>query len=96
MGAGGATYFSATLLLPLGDVTFQFGSEITASLISAINTVSAFTLVGASLNSADIAILSATQGVSFSNGGCFWKCCKVRSILMEYLPSMRELLIIWH
>jgi len=73
MGAGGASYFSANIISATsGDVTFQFGSGANGFVdVSSIQTVSAFSLVGASLNSADIAIaaLSATQGVSFSNMG---------------------------
>jgi hypothetical protein len=73
MGAGGASYVSATYITATsGDITFQFGTGANGFVnASAINTVSAFNLIGASLNSADIVIgsISATESVSFSNLG---------------------------
>ncbi len=72
-GGDAGEYFSAnTITATSGNVTFTYGTGGNAFVdVSAIDTVSGFTLTGASLTTADIAVvaLSATQGISIDVGG---------------------------
>lgn len=72
-GGDAGEYFSAnTITTTSGDVAFTFGTGANGFVdVSAINTVSAFTLTGASLTTADIALvsLSATQAININVGG---------------------------
>ena len=55
-----------------GDITFNYGTGSNGFIdVSAIDTVSAFTLTGASLTTGDIVLasLSATQGININLGG---------------------------
>jgi len=72
-GGDAGEYFSAnTIGATSGNVTFTYGEGGNAFVdVSAIDTVSAFTLTGASITTADIAVqtLSATQGITIDVGG---------------------------
>jgi len=70
--SNGGEYFSAnTITMTSGNVVFNYGDGANAFVdVSSIQTVSAFTLTGASLSTGDIvfAALSATQGITFDVG----------------------------
>jgi len=74
-GTGGdaGEYFSAnTITTTSGNVAFNFGTGANGFVdVSAIDTVSAFTLTGASLTTADISLvsLSATDSININMGG---------------------------